>query len=83
MSRDIELLHKAGLSGVLRIQDRVHNKGIVVDSGTILVSSQNWSGDGTLRNRDAGVIICHAGIARYFEQIFLQDWEKRADARVK
>lgn len=79
----IELLHKAGLSGVLRIQDRVHNKGIVVDSGTVLVSSQNWSGDGTLRNRDAGVIIRHAGIARYFEQIFLEDWEKRADVRVK
>lgn len=79
----IELLHKAGLSGVLRIQDRVHNKGIVVDSATVLVSSQNWSGDGTLRNRDAGVIIRHAGIARYFERIFLQDWEKRADVKVK
>ncbi len=79
----VEQLHKLGLSGVLRIQERVHNKGIVVDSGTVLVSSQNWSADGTLRNRDAGVIIRHAGIARYFEQIFLQDWEKRADVRVK
>jgi hypothetical protein len=27
----------------------------------------------TLRNRDAGVIIEHRGIARYFQQIFIHD----------
>jgi hypothetical protein len=32
------------------------------------------SGDGTLRNRDAGLIIHHAEAAAYFEQIFLHDW---------
>ena len=35
----------------------MHNKGIVVDSKTVLVSSQNWSSAGVLQNRDAGVII--------------------------
>jgi phosphatidylserine/phosphatidylglycerophosphate/cardiolipin synthase-like enzyme len=79
----VELLHEAGLSGVLRVQDRVHNKGIVVDSKTVLVSSQNWSSAGVLQNRDAGVIIGHPGISQYFEANFLQDWNDRADARVK
>ncbi|MCC6316404.1 MAG: hypothetical protein IT361_01840 [Gemmatimonadaceae bacterium] len=75
----LEAMYLQGLSGVLRIQQRVHNKGIVVDSRTVMVSSQNWSAAGTLRNRDAGVIIEHAGIARYFEAIFLQDWASRSE----
>jgi hypothetical protein len=79
----IELLHERGLSGVLRVQDNVHNKGIVVDSKVVLVSSQNWSSQGVLQNRDAGVIISHPGIAQYFEASFLQDWADRSDVRVK
>ena len=43
----------------------------------MLVSSQNWSGDGFLRNRDAGVIIDNPEVARYYEAIFLDDWVKR------
>ena len=79
----IELMHERGLAGALRVQDNVHNKGIVVDSKTVLVSSQNWSSQGVLQNRDAGVIIGHAGIAQYFQASFLQDWADRADAKVK
>jgi hypothetical protein len=79
----IELMHEYGLDGVMRVQDRVHNKGIVVDSKTVLVSSQNWSSAGVLQNRDAGVIIGHAGIAQYFQANFLQDWQDRAGVRVK
>jgi hypothetical protein len=79
----VELMHEAGISGVLRVQDRVHTKGIVVDSKTVLVSSQNWSSAGVLQNRDAGMIIGHPGIAQFFEASFLQDWEDRADVRVK
>jgi phosphatidylserine/phosphatidylglycerophosphate/cardiolipin synthase-like enzyme len=79
----IELMHEYGLAGVMRVQDRVHNKGILVDSKTVLVSSQNWSSQGVLQNRDAGVIIAHPGIAQYFQANFLQDWNDRADARVK
>lgn len=62
----------------VRIQQGVHNKGIVVDGKTVLVSSQNWSADGVLRNRDAGVIIEHQGIAQYFQQIFMHDWTNLA-----
>jgi hypothetical protein len=74
----LEKLKEHDIDQFLRIQDRVHNKGIVVDSEAVLVSSENWSADGTLRNRDAGLIIHNAAIAQYFEAIFLDDWTKRA-----
>jgi phosphatidylserine/phosphatidylglycerophosphate/cardiolipin synthase-like enzyme len=72
----IEKLKDAGLDATnhLRIQAHVHNKGIVVDSKVVMVSSQNWSPEGTLRNRDAGMIIYNEEAAQYFEQIFLHDW---------
>ncbi len=74
-SAHLELLQNAGLdlSGV-RIQNNVHNKGIVVDSSAVLVSSQNWSSAGVLHNRDAGLIIFDPQVAAYFEQIFIHDW---------
>ncbi len=71
-----DTLLDAGVDTVehLRIQSNVHNKGIVVDSETVVVSSQNWSADGTGPNRDAGLIIYDVEAAGYFESIFLHDW---------
>ena len=79
----IEKLQDAGIDAVehLRIQARVHNKGIVVDSSTVVVSSQNWSPDGTGANRDAGLIIYNSEAAQYFEGIFLHDWVNMAAAK--
>ncbi len=75
----MERLQAAGIdTGLVRIQQGVHNKGFVVDHQKVVVSSQNWSGQGVLENRDAGLIIDNATIARYFEQIFLQDWDNVA-----
>jgi phosphatidylserine/phosphatidylglycerophosphate/cardiolipin synthase-like enzyme len=76
----LEQLQAMGLNVVdnVKIQNNVHNKGIIVDGQTVLVSSQNWSTDGTLYNRDAGVIIHHPGAALYFQQLFLHDWEHLA-----
>lgn len=62
---------------VFRIQSNVHNKGIVVDDEIVLISSMNWSADGVLRNRDAGLIIYDAEIAAYYQQAFTYDWECR------
>jgi hypothetical protein len=68
---------------VFRTQGNIHNKGIVVDGETVLVSSANWSGDGVLRNRDAGLIIHDKEIAAYYQNVFLDDWENRANARLQ
>lgn len=65
----------------IRLLGGCHNKGIVVDSKAVLVSSQNYSADGVRFNRDAGLIVRHPDVAQYFEQIFLHDWENRATQR--
>jgi phosphatidylserine/phosphatidylglycerophosphate/cardiolipin synthase-like enzyme len=78
----VEKMKDLRLDEVLKIQDRVHNKGIVVDSEVAMVSSQNWSSAGVLRNRDAGVIIRNEEVAKYFEAIFLDDWANRANKKL-
>ena len=81
----LEQLQAIGLNVVdnVRIQPNVHNKGIIADATNVLVSSQNWSTDGTLYNRDAGVIISDATAAQYFQEIFLHDWQYLAVAKAQ
>ena len=81
----LEQLQSLGLDVVhnVKLQNNVHNKGIVVDGRSVLVSSQNWSSAGTLTNRDAGVIIHSPKAAAYFDSIFLHDWEHLARQKVK
>ncbi|HEX3591966.1 MAG TPA: phospholipase D-like domain-containing protein [Pseudonocardiaceae bacterium] len=78
----LEKLISAGLDVAtsVRIQNNVHNKGVLVDSARVLVSSQNWSNAGVTQNRDAGVIIDNPAIARYFQTIFDHDWNVLANA---
>jgi PLD-like domain len=66
------------LTANIALQPNVHNKGFVIDSNTVVVSSQNFSPDGIQFNRDAGVIIESAPIAQYFEAVFLADWNNKA-----
>ncbi len=79
----LEQLQSLGLDVVhtVKLQNNVHNKGIVVDGRSVLVSSQNWSSAGTLSNRDAGVILHSAEAAAYFDRIFLHDWEHLASRK--
>jgi PLD-like domain len=75
----LELLQGAGIDlSHVRIQANVHNKGIVVDSQVVAVGSQNWSGDGVLRNRDATLIIYNEDAAKYWQEIFIHDWTRMA-----
>jgi phosphatidylserine/phosphatidylglycerophosphate/cardiolipin synthase-like enzyme len=71
---------KAGgvdLTANIALQYNVHNKGFVIDSKMVVVSSQNFSPAGVHDNRDAGVIIENEDIASYFESIFLSDWTNK------
>ena len=75
-----EKMKSAGvdLTAQIRLQPDVHNKGFVVDSSIVVVSSQNFSPAGIEDNRDAGVILENAGLATYFESVFLSDWDTKA-----
>jgi len=72
----LEQMQKRGFDmGKVRLQNRCHTKGIVVDGVRVLVGSHNWTNQGTLVNRDASLIFEDEEIARYFMEIFLFDWE--------
>lgn len=51
-----------------------HNKMVIVDGVQVLVSSQNWSDFAIVKNREAGLLLSHMGIAAYFTAIFETDW---------
>ena len=54
--------------------EKIHNKGVIVDDQRVLVSSINWNSNSPNFNREAGVIIDHPGVARYFRDVFEDDW---------
>lgn len=80
----LDRLQAAGVDlSVVKIQNGVHNKGFVVDSKVVALGSQNWSAEGVLRNRDASVIIENETAAKYYEGIFLHDWDGIAKQSVQ
>ncbi|HEX8218108.1 MAG TPA: phospholipase D-like domain-containing protein [Chloroflexia bacterium] len=74
-----ERLVKFGLkASSIRAQERCHTKGVIVDSRVVLLGSHNWTNQGAVANRDASLIFRHPDIAKYYEQIFLFDWDTLA-----
>ena len=83
MKGGLDALQAAGINlDHVRIQNNVHNKGFVFDHKIVVVSSMNWSGEGVLSNRDAGVVIDNATAAQYYEKIFLDDWANHSTQKV-
>jgi phosphatidylserine/phosphatidylglycerophosphate/cardiolipin synthase-like enzyme len=72
----LEQMQKRGFNMAnVRLQNRCHTKGIVVDGVRVLIGSHNWTNQGTLVNRDASLIFEDPEIAAYFEEIFWFDWK--------
>jgi V8-like Glu-specific endopeptidase len=63
----------------LRLQWRCHTKGVIVDSKEVLLGSQNLTNAGSLVNRDASLLVRNAKVAKFYEKIFLYDWENLTD----
>lgn len=55
-----------------------HSKTMVVDGRRVLVGSINWSRNAAKTNRESGVIIDDARIAKEFLAVFEVDWAKAA-----
>jgi cardiolipin synthase len=55
--------------------EKIHNKGVIVDGRSVLVSSINWNTNSPQFNREAGVIIVHKEVAGYFAAVFEDDWD--------
>jgi hypothetical protein len=75
--RKLESLQAAGFNMQrVRMQAGCHTKGIVIDSKIVLLGSHNFTNQGVLVNRDASLLIRHSEIAKYYERVFLHDWEQ-------
>jgi len=82
--KKLESLQAAGFNmSRIRTQSGCHTKGIIVDSETILLGSHNVTNQGVQANRDASLLIRHAGIAKYYEKVFLHDWEKLSKPTIR
>jgi phosphatidylserine/phosphatidylglycerophosphate/cardiolipin synthase-like enzyme len=57
--------------------ERLHNKGVVVDGHTVLVSSMNWALGSATENREIGILLEDDAVAGFFEAAFNADWEGR------
>jgi len=57
------------------IFQNVHNKGVIIDNTSVLISSINWNENSFLNNREIGVILNHPLIAKYYSTIFFSDWQ--------
>lgn len=52
----------------------VHNKGMIIDNTTVLISSINWNEQSVRKNREAGILIENEEVAGYYATVFLSDW---------
>jgi V8-like Glu-specific endopeptidase len=77
--KNLEALVELGFDPArIKMHDKCHTKGIMVDGKKVLIGSQNWSNDGVSVNRDASLLFEDEELTAYFRQIFMHDWEKLA-----
>jgi cardiolipin synthase len=56
----------------------IHNKGMIVDNTTVLISSINWNEQSIRKNREAGILLENRAAAEYYATVFLSDWALEA-----
>jgi phosphatidylserine/phosphatidylglycerophosphate/cardiolipin synthase-like enzyme len=52
----------------------IHNKGMIIDNTTVLISSINWNEQSIRKNREAGVLVTNQEVATYYATVFFSDW---------
>jgi len=57
----------------------LHNKGILVDGHTVVVTSTNWSNNSVAFARETGLIIRSKDVAGYYAKAFERDWKNGLD----
>ncbi|MBC2845071.1 phospholipase D-like domain-containing protein [Winogradskyella flava] len=67
----------------IKLQDRCHNKGIIIDSKIALIGSHNFSNGGTTINRDASLIFYNDEVSNYYKKIFEHDWNHLATRKLR
>jgi len=53
--------------------EKLHNKGVIIDNKTVLISSINWNEHSPKNNREACIVITGEA-AKYYAKVFSYDW---------
>ena len=56
--------------------NKLHNKGVIIDGESVLISSINWGDNSILRNREMGLIIHSQQVTAPFLESFWEDWNR-------
>jgi phosphatidylserine/phosphatidylglycerophosphate/cardiolipin synthase-like enzyme len=54
--------------------EKIHTKGLIVDSETVVVGSLNWNNNSARENREVAVALADDETARYYRRTFDADW---------
>ena len=55
---------------------KLHNKGVIIDGESVLISSINWGDNSILRNREMGLIIHSESVTEPYLESFWADWNR-------
>ena len=55
---------------------KLHNKGVIIDGESVLISSINWGDNSILRNREMGLILHSQEVTSPYLESFWQDWNR-------
>jgi hypothetical protein len=55
---------------------KLHNKGVIVDGESVLISSINWNSNAVLRNREMGIVVHNTVLAAWYLSSFEEDWNR-------
>ena len=53
---------------------KLHNKGMIIDGQSVLISSINWGANSIMRNREMGLLIDSTEVATVYRDSWMQDW---------
>jgi subtilisin family serine protease/phosphatidylserine/phosphatidylglycerophosphate/cardiolipin synthase-like enzyme len=57
----------------------LHNKGIIIDGTTVIISSTNFTDTSIFENRECGIVIQSEVVSKYFRRLFELDWNNGVD----
>ena len=55
---------------------KLHNKGMIVDSESVLIGSMNWGSNSLLQNREYGLLVNSSELAQYYIESWTSDWDR-------
>lgn len=61
---------------------KLHNKGMITDGNTVLISSINWNKNSITSNREIGIIVYDVQVASFYRELFFYDWRDDVTAPI-